>query len=162
MSFREKHLWISILVTVVVWGSYFWRLVERIRGGGLGQHDLADDMAARFISSLVISVVVEIVLTAIATWTTRKAEREAKDEREILASLRASHVALMTLIALVICLSCAAWVVSWLQPAFGIERGLDITQVNAWILLSNVLLASVIIAEMIRAGLTLALLRRLR
>lgn len=162
MSFREKHLWISILVTVVVWGSYFWRLVERVMGGGLGQHDLADDMSDRFISSLVISVVVEVVLTAIATWTTRKAEREAKDEREILASLKASHAALMALIALVICLSFGAWVVSWLQPAFGVERGLDITHVNAWVLLSNVLLGSVIVAEMIRACLTLALLRRLR
>lgn len=162
MSFREKHLWISIVVTVGVWGGYFWQLIQRVMGGDLGGPDLAEDMGDRFISCLVVSVVVEIILTAIATWTTRKAEREAKDEREILASLKASHVALMALIALVISLSCGAWVVSWLQPALGVQRAFDITHGNAWVLLSNVLLASVIVAEMIRAGLTLALLRRLR
>ena len=99
MSFREKHLWISIVVTLGVWGGYFWQLFQRVMGGDLGGPDLAEDMGDRSISCLVVSVVVEIILTAIATWTTRKAEREAKDEREILASLKASHVALMALIA---------------------------------------------------------------
>lgn len=162
MSFREKHLWISIVATVGVWGFYYWRLVERILGGGLGGPDLAGDMGGLFVGCLIVSVIVEVVLTAIATWTTRKAEREAKDEREILASLKASHVALMALIALVVSLAGVAWFTSWLQPAFGVRRGFDITHGNAWVLLSNILLASVIVAEMIRAGLTLTLLRRLR
>ena len=162
MSFREKHLWISIVVTVGVWGFYYWRLVERIMGGGLEAAGLAEDMGGLFVACLIISVVVEIVLTVIATWTTRKAEREARDEREVLASLKASHVALMVLIALVVTLSGAAWFASWLQPAFGTEPGFDISQSNAWVLLANVLLLSVIFVEMIRAGLTLALLRRLR
>lgn len=162
MSFREKHLWISIVATLGVWGVYYWRLIERIMDGALERPGLAAEMGGLFAICLIVSVVVEIVLTAIATWTTRKAEREAKDEREILAALKASHVALMTLIALVVMLSCAAWFVSWLQPAFGAERGFDITRGNAWVILANILLASVIIAEMIRAGLTLALLRRLR
>lgn len=162
MSFREKHLWISIVATVGVWGFYYWRLIRQVMGGALGQSGLAETMGSLFVGCLIVSVVVEIVLTAIATWTTRKAERETKDEREILAALKASHVALMALIALVATLSGAAWFVSWLQPAFGVERGFDITHGNAWVLLSNVLLASVIVAEMIRAGLTLALLRRLR
>lgn len=162
MSFREKHLWISIVATIGVWGFYYGRLIERIMDGALGRPGLAAGMGGLFVACLVISVVVEIALTALATWTTRKAEREAKDEREILAALKASHVALMVLIALVILLSCAAWFVSWLQPALGAERGLDITRGNAWVVLANILLASVIVAEMIRAGLTLALLRRLR
>lgn len=162
MSFREKHLWISIVVTIGVWGFYYWRLIGRVMDGALAGAGFAEAMGGLFAACLVISVVVEIVLTAIATWTTRKAEREAKDEREMLASLKASHVALMVLIFLVVTLSGAAWFTSWLQPAFGAERGFDITRGNAWVVLSNVLLASVIVAEMIRAGLTLALLRRLR
>ena len=162
MSFREKHLWISIVVTLGVWGFYFWRLIGGIADGALGRAGLGEAMGGLFVGCLIISVIVELVLTAIATWTTRKAEREAKDERETLAALKASHVALMALIAGVISLSGAAWFVSWLQPAFGVERGLDITQGNAWVLLANILLASVIVAEMIRAGLTLAFLGRLR
>ncbi len=162
MSFREKHLWISIVVTVGVWGFYYWRLAERIMDGGLGRSGLGDAMGGLFVACLIVSVVVEIILTAIATWTTRKAEREAKDERETLAALRASHVALMALIALVVMQSGAAWFAGWLRPAFGTEPGFDITQANAWVLLANILLLSVIVSEMIRAGLTLAFLGRLR
>jgi uncharacterized membrane protein YidH (DUF202 family) len=162
MSFREKHLWISIVATIGVWGFYYWRLIERVMDGALGRSGLTGEMGGLFAVCLIVIVVLEIVLTAIATWTTRKAEREAKDEREILAALKASHVALMVLIALVVTLSGAAWFASWLQPAFGADRGFDITQRNAWVVVANILLASVIVAEMIRAGLTLALLRRLR
>lgn len=162
MSFREKHLWISIVATIGVWGFYFSRLIRQVMDGALGQPGFAEDMGGLFVACLIVSVVVEIVLTAIATWTTRKAEREARDEREMLAALKASHVALMVLIALMVTLSSAAWFVSWLQPAFGVEHGFDITRGNAWVVLSNALLAGIIVAEMIRAGLTLALLRRLR
>lgn len=162
MSFREKHLWISILATVGVWGFYFWRLIQQVMSGALGRPDFAGDMGGLFVACLIVSAVVEIVLTAVAVWTTRKSEREARDEREILAALKASHVALMALIALIISLAGLAWFTSWLQPAFGVQHGFDITRGNAWVLMSNILLVSVIIAEMIRAGLTLALLRRLR
>ena len=162
MSFREKHLWISIVSTLAVWGYYYWRLFEQAAGGALGEPGFAEAMGGLFAGCLVVSVAVEIVLTLFATWTTRKAEREARDERETLASLKASHVALMTLIFLVVTQSGAAWLAGWAHPAFGAEPGFDITRSNAWVLLANTLLFSVIVAEMIRAGLTLALLRRLR
>lgn len=162
MSFREKHLWISIVVTLGVWGFYYWRLIGGVADGALGRPGLGEAMGGLFAACLVVSVVVEIVLTAIATLTTRKAEREARDERETLAALKASHVALMALIFLVVTLSGSAWFASWLQPAFGAEPGFDITQSNAWVVLANILLASVIVAEMVRAGLTLAFLGRLR
>ena len=160
MSFREKHLWISIVATVGVWGFYYWRLIERVIDGALGGPGFAEAMGGLFVACLIVSVVVEIVLTAIATWTTRKAEREAKDEREILASLKASHVALMALIALVVTQSGAAYFAALASPAFGTH--IAATPANVLVLLANILLASVIVAEMIRAGLTLALLRRLR
>lgn len=162
MSFREKHLWISIVVTLGVWGVYYWRLAERIAAGALSEPGLAETMGGLFVGCLIVNVAVEIVLTLIATWTTRKAEREARDEREILAALKASHVALMALIFLVVTQSGAAWFAAWAHPAFGAEPGFDITQGNAWLLLANILLASVIVAELIRAAFTLALLRRLR
>lgn len=162
MSFREKHLWISIVIAIGVWGFYYWRLVGAVMDGALGRPGLGETTGGLFVACLIINVIVEVGLTALATLTTPKAEREAKDERETLAALKASHVALMALIALVVTLASAAWFVSWIQPAFGAERGFDITRANAWIVLANILLAGVILAEMLRAGLTLALLRRLR
>lgn len=160
MSFREKHLWISIVATLGVWGFYCWRLAEAVADGALERQGFAATMGGLFAGCLVVSVVVEIALTLIATWTTPKAERNTRDERETLASLKASHVALMTLIALVVVQSGAAYFAALALPAFGTH--IAATPANALVLLANILLASVIVAEMIRAGLTLALLRRLR
>jgi hypothetical protein len=160
MSFREKHLWISIVATIGVWGFYCWRMAVLIADGALMRQGFAATMGGLFVGCLVISVVVEIILTLIATWTTPKAERETRDERETLAALKASHVALMALIALVILQSGAAYLGALASPAFGTH--IAATPANALVLLANILLASVIVAEMIRAGLTLALLRRLR
>ncbi len=160
MSFREKHLWISIISTVLVWGFYFLRLVQAIRGGGLEADDFAGYMGGLFVLCLVVTVVIEIVLTIIANLTTSKAEREARDERETLAALKASHVSLMFLIAAVICESGAAYFSGLIEPSFGIGGGLAMTSANAMILMANILLGSVIVSEMIRHGFTLALLRR--
>ncbi len=160
MSFREKHLWISIVSTLGVWGFYFWRLAAAVADGALVGQGFAATMGGLFAGCLVVSVVIEIVLTLFATWTTPKAERNTRDERETLASLRASHVALMALITLVVIQSAAAYFAALVSPAFGTH--IATTPANALVLLANVLLASVIVAEMIRAGLTLALLRRLR
>lgn len=160
MSFREKHLWISIVATVGVWGFYYWRMAAAVADGALMAQGFASSMGGLFVGCLVVSVLVEVVLTLIATWTTPKAERDARDERETLSSLKASHVALMALIALVVMQSGAAYFAALASPAFGTH--IATTPANALVLLANILLASVIVAEMIRAGLTLALLRRLR
>lgn len=160
MSFREKHLWISIVSTVLVWGFYYLRLFQAIRAGGLESDDFAGVMGGLFVGCLVVTVVIEIVLSIVAGVTTSKAEREARDERETLASLKASHVSLMFLIAAVICESGAAYFAGLLEPAMGAEPGFAMTSANAMILMANILLGTVIVSEMIRHGFTLALLKR--
>lgn len=160
MTFREKHLWISIISTLGVWGFYYLRLFEAVAAGGLDSDDFAEVMGGLFIGCLVITVLIEIALTVIATITTSKAEREARDERETLAALKASHVSLMFLIAAVICESGAAYFAGLIEPSFGADPGFAMTSGNAMILMANILLGTVIVSEMIRHGLTLALLRR--
>lgn len=160
MSFREKHLWISIVATLGVWGFYYLRLFEAIRAGGLESDDFAGHMGGLFVLCLVVTVAIEIVLTILASVTTSKAEREARDERETLAALKASHVSLMFLIAAVICESGAAYFAGLTEPAFGTRPGFAMTSANAMILMANILMGTVIVSEMIRHGFTLALLRR--
>ena len=92
MTFREKHLWVAIIAGLLVWGAYAWRFGERVLGGGLKQADFAADMGGLFVLGLIAVVVLESGLTALAMLTTSKAERRARDEREGLATLQASHV----------------------------------------------------------------------
>ncbi len=160
MTFREKHLWINIVTTVGIWAFYYWRLIVSVGEGGLTDPRFPFAMGALFIGCLVVVVVVEIALTILATATTRKAEREARDERELLASLKASHVSLMALIAIVFSLSMAAYFMGFLDAASAGAPTLAMTPTNAMILFANILMGAVIVSELIRYAFNVALLRR--
>jgi hypothetical protein len=160
MTFREKHLWISIVSTVLIWGVYYWRFGERVLEGGLRQSSFAWDMGLMFAGATAVVVVIELVLTLIAHLTTSRAEREARDERETLAALKASHVSLMALIALIVTLSGVAYFAGLGDVvAPGAGKALT-TNANAMVVIANVLLLAIILSEMIRFVFTVVLLRR--
>lgn len=162
MSFREKHLWISLIAAVCVWGWYFWHLGSQVAAGSLTRADFAGHMGGVFAVCLVGVAVLEVVLTLIATATTSKIDKTNRDEREIAAALKGSHVALMAMIALVMSLAVAVYFAGLIGGNLVEGRSAYTTDVNAMVLLANVLVACVVIAESIRAGVTLALLKGLR
>jgi len=162
MSFREKHLWISIVATVGVWGFYGWRLIQTIAQGGLTDPDFAFATGGLFIGCLVVVVLLEVTLTFLATATTRQAEREARDERELVASLKASHVSLMALIAIVFSLAIAAYLLGFANATAPAAAALPMTPTNALIFAANILMGAVIVSELIRYTFNLALLRGVR
>lgn len=162
MSFREKHLWISIVASVGVWGWYFWFLIRHVMDGRLVNDHFTGDVSLAFMGCLVLVVAIEAVLTIIATLTTPKHEQKTRDEREIHAALKASHVALMALIGLVFCVSMGAYFAGLIDD--NLVGGAAVFRVdgNLMVLVANILLACLVIAELIRAGVTLMLLRALR
>ena len=162
VSFREKHLWISIFSSVIVWAVYFRELIQRVLNGGLEDGRFAGAMGIGFAGAVFVVALIEVTLTLLATWTTPKAERGARDEREIHAALKASHVALMALIALIFCVAAGAYFAGLLDDNLvGGAAAFSITG-EMMVVLANVLLACLILAELVRAGVTLMLLRGLR
>jgi hypothetical protein len=157
MSFREKHLWISIVASLGVWGFYFWSLGSWIADGALTRPGLVIQAGELFAVCVIAVAVIEVVLTFVAQATTSKIDKTTRDEREIGAALRASHVSLMVLIALVFCLAIAVYFAGLIGGNLVEGRGAYITDINVM-----VLLACVVVSETIRSGLTLALLRGLR
>ena len=162
MSFREKHLWISIFSTVIVWAIYFRELIDRVLKGGLEDGRFAGAMGVGFAGAVFVVALIEVTLTLFATWTTPKVERNTRDEREIHASLKASHVALMALIALIFCVSMAAYFAGLIDDNLAGGRAAFAVTGNLMVLFANVLLACLVLAELVRAGVTLMLLRGLR
>jgi len=162
MSFREKHLWISIVSSVAVWGWYFWFLIRHLTGGWRTDDQFTGTLSLAFLGCLVVVVLIEVVLTFIAMATTPKAERRTKDEREIHAALKASHVALMALIALIFCAAAAAWLAGVVDDNMVGGRAVFSVNGNLMVALANVLLACLVLTELVRAGVTLMLLRGLR
>ena len=153
MSFREKHLWISLFATVAVWTMYFRELIDRVLHGGMADPRFAVVMGVGFAGAVFVVALIEVVLTLLATVTTARVDRETRDEREMLAAYKASHVSLMLLISLVIGLGVAAWF-------NGLFRHALLNGPGAMVVLANLLVACVVLSELTRFAFTLYLLRR--
>jgi hypothetical protein len=148
MSHRRTHLWISLIVGVVVWGGYFTHVIQ-----SLGRGDTSG-LAFWFLGALALVVGLEAVATGFITWLFRRRARVLDEGPTLQAALQASHVALMLLIVMVLAL--AALLVA--PVLFG--WSLIGTSTDAPVIAANALLAMVVIAEMVRAAFTLALMPR--
>jgi hypothetical protein len=148
MSHRKTHLWISLIVGVVVWGVYFGHFVQTMR------RDEPGALALWFLGALAVIVVAETVATSLIAWLFRRRDRVLDEGPTLQAALKASHVALMVLIALVL-LTAAGLAIASL---FGWSW--DLSASRTPVIAANALLAMVVIAELVRAAFTLALIPR--
>lgn len=148
MNLRKTHLWISLIVGVVVWGAYFVHFFRSLGREG------PSHLALWFLGALAVIVVVEAVATGLIAWLFRRRARTLDDGPTLQAALKASHVALMLLIAMV--LGLAALLSLWSLSGVALIG----MSTDAPVVAANVLLAMVVIAELSRAALTLALMPR--
>jgi len=160
MTLRQQHLWIAIVTTLGVWGLYGWQLIERIRVGDLTRPGFAGEMGALFVVGLVLIAVAEGVLGLIARLLPHADTREGAAERK--ASLQASHVSLMALIAMITLVAAVLFLTGWIgQPV--LSRLLAATTpANLLVLIANLLMGCIVVSELIRFAMTLALLRARR
>ncbi len=155
MTFREKHLWISIFATLLVWSVYFREVIDRVMNGGMTDPQFALSTGLAFAGAVFVVAAIEVVLTILATLTTPRADRETRDEREMMAAFKASHVSMTLLVVLVISLASAAWI-------SGLTRQALFTGPSAMVVLANLLVGCVVLSELTRFSFTLYLLRRAR
>ncbi|WP_235561366.1 hypothetical protein [Brevundimonas sp. Root1279] len=148
MNLRKTHLWISLIVGAVVWGAYFTHFIGMTWRGETG------GLALWFLGALALIVVVEGVATGLIAWLFRRRSRVLDEGPTLNAALQASHVALMILIALALGTAAVLAVCALLGWSF------DLAAPRSQVIAANVLLAMVVIAELSRAALTLALMPR--
>jgi hypothetical protein len=135
MSFREKSAWISLVLIVLVFGPYFW-LVGRSFAGQTHVHG-----GTQF-ALILLFVVLEIVLhIAVAIQSPRDAEAPS-DERDNLIDLRATRVAFYVLFG------------GALISIFTLHF-----PVNVWTL-SQFVLFSIVVAELVKFGSQIVFYRR--
>lgn len=148
MTHRRTHLWISLTVGLAVWGGYFAHVVQALQRG-----DTAG-LVFWFLGALALVMALEAAATGLIAWLFRRRARVLDDGPTLDAALRASHVALMVLISLILLLAALLAV----PAAFGwslLAMSSDVPVIAA-----NVLLAMVVAAELLRGALTLALIPR--
>jgi hypothetical protein len=146
---RKAHLWISLIVGVLVWGAYFAHFIQSLRGEATGGR-----LVWWFLGALAVTVLAETVATGLIGWLFRRRNRTLADGPTLQAALKAGHVVLMLLIFMVL----VAAAILALASQFG--WSLDLSGPRGQVIAANALLAMVVIAELLRAALTLALLPR--
>ncbi|MDK2747201.1 MAG: hypothetical protein KYX67_07775 [Brevundimonas sp.] len=145
---RKIHLWISLVVGVLVWGAYFLHFAQGLRSGDLG------GLIWWFLAALIVAVVAEGAATGLIARLLRRRTRALDDGPTLQAALKAGHVALMLLVGLI--LLSALFLA--LSSVFGWT--LDLSGARGQVIAANLLLGMAVVAELVRAGLTLALTPR--
>lgn len=128
MSFREKSAWIALITYGVVFGGYFFALWQAWDASYA--HGLSIGLMVGAVAALII---VAIVLNTIIALFHPKTANAPADERETMIDLKAERIASYTLSIGVICLI-GALLMGW----------------NAF-LVANLLLASMVVAELVKA-----------
>lgn len=138
MSFREKVLWIAVTATLAIWIPYFVTLTSAVMAGDVD----SGVIFWRMVGAVVLSIVVSVALVSLAAIANPKEATLQPDERERLLEYRANTVGYYVLaLCVVIVAGGSFWGWSALVTA-------------------NAMLASLLIADMIRGGVEIALLRR--
>lgn len=137
MSFREKSAWVALLTYGVVFGAYFftiWRAWDESYGQGLS--------IGLMVGAVVALIIVAIVLNVVLALFHPKTANAGADERETLIDLKAERISSYVQSIGVVCLI-GALLIGW----------------NAF-LVANLLLASLVIAELVKALAQIAYFRR--
>ena len=145
---RKIHLWISLVVGVLVWDAYFLHFIQGLRAGDLG------GLVWWFVAALVIAALAEAAATGLIARLFRRRARVLDEGPTLQAALKAGHVALMLLVGLIL----LSALVLALSSVFGWT--LNLSGARGQVIAANLLLAMVVVAELVRAGLTLALMPR--
>ncbi|VXB94894.1 hypothetical protein [Brevundimonas sp. G8] len=160
MTLRQQHLWIAIVTTLGVWGLYVWQLLERVWVGDLKTTGFAGEMGGLFLFGLLLIGIAEGALTLIARLLPHADTRDGAAERK--ASLQASHVSLMALIGMVTVVAAVLFIIGWIGQSATARLLAATTPANLLVLIANGLMGCVVVSELIRFAMTLALLRARR
>ncbi len=137
MSFREKSAWITFVTILAVFIPFFWNSWRQYRGEITGR----DAIGAAF-ALLLTFVVLEIVLQVILAARAPREARSPRDEREQLIDMRATRAAFHVLIV-------------------GALAGVGTIHLtpSSWVM-QQVVLFSIVLAELVRFGGQIVLFRR--
>lgn len=152
MAFQEKMVWGSLTATIAIWGWYFRGFLSALQGSTFSVGAEVGNFIGAVIALTVVQVAVAIIL-AISSPTEASAPADDRDREFALLAYRPAFITLSALIATltVVAPMTMATAPAWLggKPASVVP-----------IVISNALLAALVIAELVRSGTLVFLYRR--
>ena len=94
ISFKEKSIWTSLIITIIVFGYYFTRVFNLLN------QTTADsaNLIVLFIGVVIVMIILEIVSHIILAVIYKKEVNESSDEREKLIELKGIRISYWILI----------------------------------------------------------------
>ncbi|WP_448564320.1 hypothetical protein [Thalassotalea ganghwensis] len=93
MSYKEKTIWLSLVILLLIWGDYGLTMIELANSQALNQALINDLLKSVIIQTIVLEIVLHIILAII----NHKDANAQEDERDKLISLRATQHAYILL-----------------------------------------------------------------
>lgn len=125
MSYREKSVWIALLLDLGIYGYYAWSLYEVIQSGQIGTFEYFNLL----ITLVIILVIATIILEAIVAGASPRESTAPADEREKLIALKATNVAYTLMV--IAALNAAGFTADGRVSPFYIANGLFLAVVFA-------------------------------
>ena len=88
MSFQEKSIWISLILTILIFGHYFYRAVRVFSSPDLPESKLI----ALFIGAVFTLIIIQIASQSILAFSHKKEAAQGKDERDHFIQFNSSRV----------------------------------------------------------------------
>ena len=132
MPFKEKIAWISVITTIVVWGTYFGFLLTS------GRQLPGPVQVVGFVGAVIVQAILVTVAAIVTAVLSPRDASAASDERDKAVSRRAYAFAYPVLLSLIVCVAASMH--------FGVDaRGM-----------AYGIMASIVIAEIIHYGAQIA------
>jgi hypothetical protein len=144
VTFREKILWSSTAITLVIWGWYFSSFVGDLKAGRIDQ----GAMAGSFAVAVIVLTVVHIVSATVIAIFSGKAANAPADDREKAYDLAAYRPAYFVLAGTIIALMLAGPILLRIAAEWTPRPDPGLVPV----LLGNALLAALVLAGLVHAG----------
>jgi len=132
MPFKEKIAWISVVTTILVWGSYFAAVIRMAMTGGTPIY------TPGFTAALIVQAILMVIATTVTAVLAPKDASAASDERDKEISRRSYAIAYPVLLGLIVCVAAS---VHFGASAWGLVNGM---------------MAAIVIAEIVHYGAQIA------
>lgn len=93
MSMREKVAWISVVVSTIIFGWYFWTVWSDFATRTLD----GDELFWRFVKTLAATVAIQLAASIYAAWQAKQDFDPPKDELDLAIDHRANRIGLICL-----------------------------------------------------------------
>ena len=99
MPFKEKIAWISVVTTILVWGSYFGFMAAT------GGHMHGAVYMAGFAGAVIVQIILVVIASIVTAVLAPKDAGAGSDERDKEISRRAYAIAYPVLLTLIVCVA---------------------------------------------------------